>query len=99
VKEQLTGMAKKSMLWSTKKDDEPYYRLAPWIVGIYEAQRESIDHSFAHLVEEYLNEGGMEGVMKPIPSIHRVVPAQGAVKTEWARAHPSSYQTKFFAVK
>ncbi|MFH2112343.1 MAG: 4Fe-4S dicluster-binding protein [Candidatus Bathyarchaeota archaeon] len=83
VKEQLEDMSKKSMLWTTTKNSEPHYRLAPWIVGIYEAQLDSMDHSFAHLVEDYFHEGGMEGLMKPLPSIHRVVPAQGAVKSEW----------------
>jgi NAD-dependent dihydropyrimidine dehydrogenase PreA subunit len=83
VKEKLSSMAKKEMLWNTKKEETPHYRLAPWIVGIYEAQLETMDHEFAHLVEEYLHEGGMEGLMKPLPSLHRVVPAQSAVKSEW----------------
>jgi len=83
VNNQLKDMANKEMLWSTTKNQEHFYRLAPWIVGIWEAQLNSMDHSFAHLVEEYLHEGGMEGLMKPHSSFHRVVPAQTAVKTEW----------------
>jgi Na+-translocating ferredoxin:NAD+ oxidoreductase subunit B len=58
------------------------YRLSPFIVGIYEAQLERMDHEFAHLFEEYLEQGGIE-IMKPQPAIHRVIPAQSAVKTEW----------------
>ena len=58
------------------------YRLSPFIVGIYEAQLERMDHELAHLVEEYLDQGGIE-IMRPQPAIHRVIPAQGAVKTEW----------------
>jgi electron transport complex protein RnfB len=58
------------------------YRLSPFIVGIYEAQLDRMDHELAHLVEEYLEQGGIE-IMKPQPAIHRVIPAQSAVKTEW----------------
>jgi Pyruvate/2-oxoacid:ferredoxin oxidoreductase delta subunit len=57
--------------------------LAPFIVGIYEAQKESMDHEMAHLVEEYLANGGANGIMKPYPALHRVIPAQKAVKSEW----------------
>ena len=58
------------------------YRLAPFIVGIYEAQLERMDHELAHLCEEYLDQGGIE-IMRPQPAIHRVIPAQSAAKTEW----------------
>jgi NAD-dependent dihydropyrimidine dehydrogenase PreA subunit len=42
-----------------------------------------MDHEFAHLAEEYLAEGGAVGIMKPQPALHRVIPSQSAVKTEW----------------
>ncbi|MGD2201744.1 MAG: 4Fe-4S ferredoxin, partial [Candidatus Bathyarchaeota archaeon] len=83
AKEMLSEMAKKDLLWDAEIRGTSHYRLAPWVVGIYEAQLEMMDHEFAHLVEEYLHEGGMEGLMQPLPSIHRVVPAQSAVKSEW----------------
>ncbi len=57
------------------------FRLAPFIVGIYEAQLWDMDHELAHLIEDYMEEGGAE-FMKPRPAIHRVVPAQSAVKTD-----------------
>ncbi len=34
------------------------------------------------LVEEYLANGGAIGIMKPQPALHRVIPAQKAVKSE-----------------
>jgi Na+-translocating ferredoxin:NAD+ oxidoreductase subunit B len=58
------------------------YRLSPFVVGIYEAQLDRMDHELAHLFEEYLEQGGIE-IMRPRPAIHRVIPAQSAVKTEW----------------
>ena len=58
------------------------FRLSPFVVGIYESQMDKMDHELAHLFEEYLEQGGIE-IMRPQPAIHAVIPAQGAVKTEW----------------
>jgi len=79
----LTKMAKRGVLWFDRKSEKPRFRLAPFIVGIYEAQLENMDHELAHLVEQYLANGGAVGIMKPQPAIHRVIPAQKAVKSEW----------------
>ena len=84
LKPQLVAMAKRGLIWCEKRDTALFFRLAPFVVGIYEAQLESLDHELAHLVEKYLHEGGAAGIMKPQPALHRVVPAQKAVKSEWA---------------
>lgn len=83
TRQKLTGMARRGLLWSDEKDGKLRFRLAPFVVGIYESQLESMDHELAHLVEEYLGNGGAVGIMKPQPAIHRVIPAQKAVKSEW----------------
>jgi len=83
VEQQLSALAKKGLLWSTVKEGKLHYRLAPWVVGIYETQLETMDHEFAHLAEEYFQESEAEGIMKPQPSIMRVIPAQSATKSEW----------------
>jgi Fe-S-cluster-containing hydrogenase component 2 len=75
-------MSKRGLLWSHKEDEKLLFRLAPFIVGIYESQRESMDHELAHLVEDYMANGGAVGIMKPQPALHRVIPAQKAVKSE-----------------
>ena len=80
---KLVKMAKRGLLWSLKKNEKLSFRLAPFVVGIYESQRENMDHELAHLVEDYLANGGAVGIMKPQPALHRVIPAQKAVKSEW----------------
>jgi electron transport complex protein RnfB len=80
---KLGKMAQKGLVLFAQKDGEPLFRLAPFVVGIYEAQLETMDHELAHLVEDYLANGGAAGIMKPQPALHRVVPAQKAVKSEW----------------
>jgi Pyruvate/2-oxoacid:ferredoxin oxidoreductase delta subunit len=81
--EKLKKMAKRGFLWYCEKGGKPFFRLAPFVVGIYEAQLENMDHELAHLFEDYMAEGGAAGIMKPQPALHRVVPAQKAVKSEW----------------
>jgi len=80
---RLIKMAKRGFIWSSKKDEKLFFRLAPFMVGIYESQRENMDHELAHMVEDYMANGGAVGIMKPQPALHRVVPAQKAVKSEW----------------
>ena len=79
---RLARMAEKGLVWFDQQAGKPRFRLAPFIVGIYEAQLEAMDHELAHLVEDYLANGGAAGIMKPQPALHRVVPAQKAVKSE-----------------
>jgi len=83
AEERLKKMAKRGLLWSDEEGEKLFFRLAPFVVGIYESQRESMDHELAHLVEEYMANGGAAGIMKPQPALHRVIPAQNAVKSEW----------------
>jgi ferredoxin len=83
AKTRLIEMSKRGLLWSHRKEGKLFFRLAPFVVGIYESQRESMDHELAHLVEDYMANGGAVGIMKPQPALHRVIPAQKAVKSEW----------------
>jgi ferredoxin len=76
-------MARRGLIWVVERSGEPCFRLAPFIVGIYEAQVELMDHELAHLVEDYLHQGGVEGIMKPQPALHRVMPTDGSVPSEW----------------
>lgn len=81
--EQLFQMVRRGLVWYDEQDGKALFRLAPFIVGFYMAQLERMDHELAHLVETYLTNGGAAGIMKPQPALHRVVPAQGTVKSEW----------------
>ncbi len=80
---RLMKMARRGLAWFDKQAGKPRFRLAPFIVGIYEAQLNDMDHELAHLFEGYMVNGGAVGIMKPQPALHRVVPAQNSVKSEW----------------
>jgi electron transport complex protein RnfB len=82
IQKPLFNLVRRGMVWFNKVNGKPRFRLAPFVVGIYEAQLDLMDHELAHLVEEYMAHGGAEGIMSPQPALHRVLPAQQSVKTE-----------------
>jgi Fe-S-cluster-containing hydrogenase component 2 len=75
----LIALAKRGLVWSGRANRVITFRLAPFIVGIYEAQVGTMDEEFARLFEQYMEEGGAAGIMKPLPSLHRVLPGQEAI--------------------
>ncbi len=83
VESNYFDLAKRGLVWFRQRSEKPHFRMAPFVVGIYEASLENMDHDFAHLIEQYFREGGVAGIMKPQPAIHRVVPAYQSVKSEW----------------
>jgi electron transport complex protein RnfB len=83
VKRLLIAMARRGLAWIDRKDSKLRARLAPFVVGFYEAQLNVIDHELAHLVDRYFAEGGTAGIMGPEPALQRVIPAQAATRAEW----------------
>jgi Pyruvate/2-oxoacid:ferredoxin oxidoreductase delta subunit len=80
----LKSLAGHQLVWLATTPGWRGYRLAPFVVGSYEAHMLATrDPEFAALVEEYLTSGGAVGMMAPQPAIHRTLPAGAAVKEEW----------------
>jgi electron transport complex protein RnfB len=79
----LKDLARRELVWVNSKPGARGFRLAPFVVGSYEAYMQTTpDAGFAQLVEEYFSGGGA-ALMMAEPAIHRVVPARAAVKSEW----------------
>jgi ferredoxin len=83
VGRKLVSMARRGLVWGGSRDGEACFRLAPFIVGIYEAQLDKMDEEMAALFEKYMKEGGAKGMMEAYPALHRVVPAHGSVRSDW----------------
>jgi len=81
--ERLRGMLRRGLLSTEKRNDIRYYRLRPFLIGIFEAQLETMDHEMAHLMEQYMMLQGAKGILGLHPALHRVMPAWQATKTEW----------------
>jgi len=83
LRDKLIKMVRRGLVWFKKEGRKLHFRLAPFIVGIYEAQLDIIDHEFAHLFEQYMLDGGAADIMRPQPALHRVVPARNSIRSEW----------------
>ncbi len=83
ARKQLVQMARKGQVWMYGEEGALRARLAAFIVGVYEAQLDRLEHEFVHLMERYLNEeGGVQGIMGPEPALQRVMPAHAALAVE-----------------
>ncbi len=82
LQKELFLMAKKWMVLMEKENGEMYFRIAPFIVGIYEGHLERMDHEFSHLFEHYMLEAGKD-IMKYDPGVHRAIPSVSLAKNEW----------------
>jgi Na+-translocating ferredoxin:NAD+ oxidoreductase subunit B len=61
---------------------EKKYRLAPFLVGWYEANMRLLGKEFAELFEQFVIEGGGERIFSPRPGVLGVVPVRGSLKPE-----------------
>ena len=82
ARERLMGMTRRGLTRISKAGGALRFRLAPFIVGLWEDRVDELDHDVVHLFEAYLRDGGAKALMGVEPSFHRVLPAHGAVKTE-----------------
>jgi hypothetical protein len=81
------------------------FRLAPFVVGIYEGSLDRLNRDVAELFEQYWQEGFGAQVMGVQPALHRVVPAQGSAsprilptttpERSCSRTRPSASVTAF----
>jgi len=74
------GMAAPGMMPTA--EGEKKYRLAPFLVGWYEANMRLLGKEFAELFEQYVIEGGGEKILAPRPGVMGVVPVRGSLKPE-----------------
>ncbi len=79
----LLSMVRQGKVWMDRTDGKMTFRLAPFIVGSYEASVEKMDETFANLTEKYMSDGGALGIMKPYPAVHRAVPTMDYSELEW----------------
>lgn len=76
---RLDEMARKGQIGSFKMGGRQVYRLMPFVVGIYEQQRQTrLTHELAHLFEEYMPNLS-QAVGGHAPHMTRVIPAHGSI--------------------
>ncbi len=82
VMTQLRAARQCRLVRTEGRGPERRYRLAPFLVGLWEEQVGKLDHETAHLFEQYMMVAGAKGILGQDPPIHRVLPARRAVKTD-----------------
>ena len=60
ARKMLMQMVRRGLVWFSRQEKGAFFRLAPFVVGIYEAQLEQMDHELAHVFEHYMAEGGAD---------------------------------------
>ena len=83
VAPQLEEMAASGLILSrAESDDQRTYRLARFLDGIFELNRERFDGELARLFEAYMDDGGARVIMAAQPPLGRVLPSQ-AIRSDW----------------
>lgn len=83
VQAGLFAMVREGKVWMQKNKGKMAFRLAPFIVGSYEASVGKMNEEMALLFEKYMIDGGAEGIMKAQPAVHRTVPILETAELEW----------------
>ena len=75
----LHAMATKRLIRMAASDGAPAFSLMPFVVGLYEMWLPRMDAEFAALFEAYCQEGGVAGIVREKPPLHRVLPVDAAI--------------------
>ena len=102
AEQRLADLARRGLIWRRGHEDAPTYRLAPFVVGIYESQLGEMDHEFAHLVEAYMLDGGADlRVVQELLGHARLTSTQiythvtkGQARKVYLAAHPLAREKK-----
>jgi len=78
----LSAMATKRVIRLASVDGGPAFSLMPFVVGFYEMWLPRMDAEFAALFEAYCQEGGVAGILRDGPPVHRVIPVDTAIPFE-----------------
>ncbi len=76
----LDRMLERGEIFRLEKDGRKAYKMAPWVVGIYEFQLDRMDKEFAKLNKEYVQYMGPE-MIKHSPGFLQVVPIEKEIPT------------------
>jgi len=79
--ETLYGMSRRGLIWRYKApDDELYYFLIPWVVGIWEHQLNNLTQENIELYEKYFEEGMVPAQRNRKIGGFRVIPVEKEIE-------------------
>src|SRR5512137_442101 len=75
LRENLLNMSRSGQLFTMKLGEERYFKMLPWVFGIYEFQCGRLDREFAELHDEYEPVYGRQFFSK-MPQLMQVLPVE-----------------------
>jgi NAD-dependent dihydropyrimidine dehydrogenase PreA subunit len=78
--EQLTNMWRRGEIWGFEHEGVKTFKMAPWVIGIYEFQLERMDREFAEMCKEYSMYFGPQFIEHG-PAIMHTVPIEKEIPT------------------
>ncbi|NVM16353.1 MAG: 4Fe-4S binding protein [Candidatus Lokiarchaeota archaeon] len=82
VGKKLESMAKRGLIFRSRRDNIALYNAAPFMIGLYEYSVNKIDKELAQLFKEYYLEAGLEEIgASNIPGF-KVIPLEETIQTE-----------------
>lgn len=82
LEDKLEVMAKKGLIFRSRRDNKTLYNAAPFMIGLYEYSVKKIDKELAQLFKEYYHTAGLEEIgASNIPGF-KVIPLEETIQTE-----------------
>ena len=82
LEDKLEVMAKKGLIFRSRRDNKTLYNAAPFMIGLYEYSVNKIDKELAQLFKEYYHTAGLEEIgASNIPGF-KVIPLEETIQTE-----------------
>lgn len=81
LQRQLTGMALAGLIFTLKLGRDRYFKMLPWVFGIYEFQCATMDEEFAKLHAEYEPVYGRQ-FFTQMPQLMQSLPVEGEIESK-----------------
>lgn len=79
---KLEAMAKKGLIFRSRRDNKILYNSAPFMIGLYEYSVNKIDKELAQLFKDYYYEAGLEEIGSSNVPGFKVIPLEETIQTE-----------------
>lgn len=81
IEEKLESMAKKGLIFRTRRNNQVLYNAIPFMIGLYEYSVKNVDKELAQLYRQYYNEAGLEEMgASNIPGF-KVIPLEETIQS------------------
>jgi electron transport complex protein RnfB len=81
IEEKLESMAKKGLIFRSRRDNQILYNAAPFMIGLYEYSVKKMDKELAQLYKQYYQEAGLDEIGASNVPGFKVIPLEETIQT------------------